>query len=335
MSVVDDVDLPWLSSGGLDVPVLILAHSRPDLARAVVEAVGQVRPQRLFMACDGPRDEVEGEPDRVAQTRREMDAAVTWPCEVSRLYQETNLGCRQAVQAGIDWFFAHVSEGIILEDDCIPHPDFFPFCRELLDRYRDDERIMHISGDGSLPSPRSHRPLSYVFTHQASVWGWATWRRAWERYDRELSGWREMRDDSRRVAQLFPYEDQRTWWTRVLDGLEQSGDAHTWDFQWMFTVRNTGGFAVLPTSNLITNLGFRPDGTHLRGPGKRAAVPLEPMPEVVHPEKVEVDPRLDWRVQCDAKGWGRRPSLRARVHTTLGEAARYLSLRSARGSTGA
>ena len=336
MNVAHDVDLLRSSSGGLHVPVLILAHSRPDLVREVMEAVAQARPQRLFLACDGPRDGVEGEAERVAEVRRVMEAAVTWPCEVSRLYQERNLGCRRAVQAGIDWFFDQVPEGIILEDDCIPHPDFFPYCRELLDRYRDDDRVMHISGDGSMPAPRSQRPLSYVFTHQASVWGWATWRRAWERYDRELCAWREMRHDPQRVAALFPYDDQRAWWTRTLDGLERSDDAHTWDFQWMFSVRKAGGLAVVPTSNLVTNLGFRSDGTHVTGPDRRAAVALEPMPAITHPEEVAVDPQLDWRVQCDVKGWGRRPPLtarmRSRARSALGRVARTLRLRASRGA---
>jgi hypothetical protein len=316
---------------GFETPVLILAHSRPDLTELVMEAVARARPARLFLACDGPRGDVAGERERVAEVRRVMDAAITWPSEVYRLHQDRNLGCRRAIQAGIDWFFAHVDEGIILEDDCIPHPDFFAYCQELLTRYRDDARVMHISGDGSMRSPRSRRPTSYVFTHHAAIFGWATWRRAWQRYDRDLAGWREMRDDPVRVAALFPHEVQRAWWTRILEGLERSDDAHTWDFQWMFTVRNAGGLAVVPTSNLITNLGFRSDGTHVTVPDHRAAVPLEAMPTIVHPDEVAVDPGLDWQVQCDVKGWGRRPSLRARVfsraRSVLGRAARSLGLR--------
>ena len=326
------------SERSFDTPVLVIAFRRPDLTRTLMEAIATVRPRHLVLACDGARPEVEGEADLVAETRRVLDAAVTWPCEVERLYHDENLGCRRAVQAGIDRLFERFEEGIILEDDCIPHPDFFPYCEELLDRYRDDERVLHISGDGSMPSLRSLRPQSYVFTHHAAIWGWATWRRAWQRYDRGLAGWRAIRDDPSKVAAVYPHEDQRAWWTGKLDKLERSHDGHTWDFQWMFTVRSAGGLAVLPTSNLITNLGFRPDGTHVVDPeDARAEVPLEPLPTIVHPDRITVDPRLDWRVQCEERAangrhqWGHSHSLtarvRARVRVMLGRAARSLGLR--------
>lgn len=335
---VDDTEERSVPEASFATPVLVIAFRRPDLTRMLMEAIAAVRPRHLVLACDGARPDVEGEEELVAETRRVLDAAVTWPCEVERLYHDENLGCRRAVQAGIDRLFERFEEGIILEDDCIPHPDFFPYCEELLDRYRDDERVLHISGDGSMPSLRSLRAQSYVFTHHAAIWGWATWRRAWQRYDRGLAGWRAIREDPEKVAAVYPHEQQRAWWTRKLDSIARGNDAHVWDFQWMFTVRNAGGFAVLPTSNLITNLGFRPDGTNVVDPADaRAGVPLEPMPTIVHPAEVAVDPRLDWRVQCEERAangrhdWGHSPSLvarvRARARAMLGRAAHTLGLR--------
>ena len=155
----------------------------------VLDAVRAAAPKRLYLAADGPRVDVPSDVDRCDRTRRVLED-VTWPCEVQRLYQTDNLGCKRGVGAAIDWFLTHEESGIILEDDCMPTVDFFPFCAELLERYRDSPEVMMIGG---------HNPLgmwdstdgSYVFSRTAPIWGWATWRRAWSRYDPGLTRWAE------------------------------------------------------------------------------------------------------------------------------------------------
>ena len=131
----------------LKSPVLFLVFNRPDTTRRVLEAIRQAQPSQLFIAADGPREGKSGEAEKCADVRRIVNEGIDWDCEVKTLFRDKNLGCKVAVSRAIDWFFEHVEEGIILEDDCLPHPTFFRFCEELLNKYRDDERIGQISGD--------------------------------------------------------------------------------------------------------------------------------------------------------------------------------------------
>ncbi len=170
----------------LGTPVLFLIFNRPDTTTRVFEAIREARPSRLYVAADGPRADKEGEAQRCLETRK-ITEAVDWPCEVRRLYREENLGCKLAVSSAITWFFTHEEEGIILEDDCLPDQSFFPFCAAMLERYRDDGRIMMVLGTSLLP-PGGGPDADYLFTQYFLIWGWATWRRAWEKYDIEMDG---------------------------------------------------------------------------------------------------------------------------------------------------
>lgn len=172
-----------------DVPLLMIAFNRPEKTQRVFEAVRAAAPRRLYLAADGPRADVPSDVDRCERTRRVLDD-VTWPCEVKRLYQPRNLGCKRGVGAAIDWFLTHEDSGIILEDDCLPAPDFFLFCAELLDRYRDTPEVMMIGGHNPLGTWDAAE-ASYLFSRTAPIWGWATWRRAWARYDPAMTRWGE------------------------------------------------------------------------------------------------------------------------------------------------
>ncbi len=285
-------------------PVLVIAYRRPDLVSEVMRAVAEAAPARLFLACDGPNPDRPEDVALVDETRRVMEAAIEWPCEVQRLYSATNQGCRTGVVRAIDWFFANVDAGIILEDDCVPHPDFFAFCADLLRRYAGHAEIMHISGDGGLAVPRERRPESYVLTNEVLVWGWASWRRAWSLYDRDLERWATVREKPREVDDLFGSRIASRYWTPILDRLLDHGEPDTWDYQWSFTVRERRGVAIVPTRNLITNVGYREDATHTTQPGgARSDVPLEPLGELVHPQVVSLDESVDWAIQCEMRGF--------------------------------
>src|SRR3954469_24661182 len=170
-----------------DVPVLIIAFNRPEKTQRVLEAVRAAGPRRLYLAADGPRVAVPSDVGRCERTRSVLDD-ITWPCQVRRLYRPGNLGCKQGVGTAIDWFLAHEERGIVLEDDCVPVGDFFPFCAELLDRYRDSPDVMMIGGHNQLGTWELSQ-ASYVFSRTAPFWGWATWRRAWARYDPAMTSW--------------------------------------------------------------------------------------------------------------------------------------------------
>ncbi|WP_342071496.1 hypothetical protein [Yoonia algicola] len=245
----------------LHTPVLFLVFNRPDTTSLVFDAIRQARPQRLYVAADAARDGKEGEAERVALVR-EIVMAVDWPCEVKTLFREKNLGCKYAVSGAISWFFEQEPAGIILEDDCLPSQSFFWFCQEMLDRYQDDDEIMAVTGTNI--TSRIKFDGSYFFSNYALMWGWASWARAWKKYDLELESW-PSDDDGKLLRELRPgnYAFQVTW-KRLLQRTYE-GEIDTWDYQWIYSCWRHRGLTIAPTVNLVRNLGFSDDATHTFG----------------------------------------------------------------------
>jgi SAM-dependent methyltransferase len=275
-----------MSSHILPTPaVLLLAWRRPHTTRQVIDAIRPAAPQRLYVACDGPNPNRPEEAEKVAATRAVIEAAVDWPCQVERLYSEHNQGCRLGVSGAISWFFEQEEEGIILEDDIVVHPDFFPYCAELLEHYRHDTRVWAISGD-NFQDGQWRGNGSYYFSHLPHCWGWASWRRAWQHYDAELSSWPAFRD-SGGLIHLFPNSAERRFWASIWERLHRQNQPDTWDYQWIYTVMANGGLAALPNVNLASNIGFDGDGTHTFNPEARIArIPTAPLGELLHPAHV-------------------------------------------------
>jgi hypothetical protein len=254
-----------------DVPVLMIAFNRPDKAQRVLEAVRAAAPRRLYVAADGPRADVPSDSDRCKRTRQVL-AEVDWPCEVHRLYQTGNLGCKRGVGTAIDWFLANEESGIIFEDDCLPAPDFFPFCAELLERYRETSEVMMIGGHNQLGLWDGS--ASYVFTRTAPIWGWATWRRAWARYDPAMTRWDESESRALVRSRMPPTEYRITSqrFDRVYEGRLDS-----WGFAWAFAILVNDGVSVMPTRNLVANIGFDGEATHTKRPwSHEGALPTYP-----------------------------------------------------------
>ena len=176
------------------------------------------------------------------------------------LFHSRNLGCRAGVSTAIDWFFEHVEEGVILEDDCVPSQSFFPYCAELLDRYRDDERIMSICGS-SYANPGTLYRASYYFSYYADPWGWATWRRAWRLYDRNLSGWPSFSQSGGMKALSKDSAGREGYWSNYFDRTA-AGEIDTWDYQWIYTVIERKALVCFPVQNLISNIGVGREATH-------------------------------------------------------------------------
>lgn len=238
-------------------PVLLLVFNRPDVARRLLDAVGAARPARLFVAADGPRPGRPEDEARCAATRA-VFSHVEWPCELQTLYRDTNLGLQAAVISAITWFFTHVEAGLIFEDDCLPAPDLFPFAGELLDRFAGDPQIMHISGLNMQPD-ETFSPHSYFFARVGHIWGWATWRRAWQRYDVRMSDWPAIRSRFGLGAPPLGRALGRKFASAY------SGRKKTWSRVWYYTVARHDGLAIVPSVNLVRNIGFGPDATHTTG----------------------------------------------------------------------
>jgi hypothetical protein len=289
-------------------PVLFLVFNRPDTTALVFEAIRAARTPRLYVAADGPRDH-PGESDACEKVRR-IATAVDWDCEVRTLFHDRNLGCREAVSTAITWFFNNEESGIILEDDCLPSSDFFRYCTELLERYHNDTRIMAICGSSYADPGPSYTP-SYYFSYYADIWGWASWRRAWQFYDQDLARWPRARARQDLNVVSAGREWHKAYWTNLFDAT-WTGSINTWDYQWIYTVIEQGGLACYPVSNLISNLGFRPDGTHtIAQDPDNCASPAANLPHqplgfpLVHPARVERTPALDQAIE--AKRLGLRP----------------------------
>lgn len=276
----------------LSSAVLFLVFNRPHTTQRVFEAISQARPPRLYVAADGPRENREGEAEKVAQVR-EIATQVDWQCEVKTLFREKNLGCKMAVSSAITWFFEHEEQGIILEDDCLPHPDFFRFCEELLNYYADDERVWVITGnnfqDGQI---RGDGFYSYYFSKYNHCWGWASWRRAWEKYQVDMPFWPDWKK-SLDWEEKTPDPVERKYWKRIFDQVYQ-GKINTWDCQWTATVWYHGGLTAIPNVNLVSNIGFGADATHtIFSNDIRANLPVFPIGEIKHPKEVTIDVDAD------------------------------------------
>ncbi|MCB2407991.1 nucleotide-diphospho-sugar transferase [Hymenobacter lucidus] len=261
---------------GLATPVLFIIFNRPDSTRRVLAAIRQARPNRLYVAADGPRPDRAGEAVLCAQVRALVTDHIDWPCEVRTLFRETNLGCGRNPAAAISWFFEHEPEGIILEDDCLPGPHFFRFCHELLARYRHDARVMHIGGCNF--SREALRPLaaeadSYYFSGQVQSWGWASWRRAWQHFDFKLSLLPEL-GRRRLFGNLYPSLLERRYWLPRFRALHRStAPPSIWDYQWHFAVAANSGLTIMPAQNLVCNIGFGQDATHTTAADEQFARP--------------------------------------------------------------
>jgi len=237
-------------------PVLLVAFNRPDTTARVFAAIRAARPARFFFACDGPRVGKPGEVERVDEVRR-IAALVDWPCEFHTRFLPENLGCGRGVSSAIEWFLGEAGEGIILEDDCLPTPAFFPYAAAMLERYRHDQRIGLISGTNMVPEVDI--VSDYGFSRIPTTWGWATWHRTWAAY--------------RLVPEMVKDDEP---WVRFFGGrffrvVERSfrrihaGDVHTWDYQLIAQQMRLGQLTVIPRRNLIENIGFGGGGTHFTG----------------------------------------------------------------------
>ena len=236
----------------MKTPVVFLIFNRPDTTQKVFEFIRNVKPPKLLVVADGHRQEKLGE-EALCNATREIIEGVDWECEVLKNYSEINLGCAKRVATGLDWVFNTVEKAIILEDDCVPHTSFFPYCEELLDRYQDDERIMSIAGT-NFQFGRKRSEYSYYYSGFHDCWGWATWRRAWQYFDFEMKLWPQLKEGNllkdklsdRRAVKYWNNIFQRTFERKI----------NSWFYRWLFACWNQSGLSIMPEVNLISNIGF-------------------------------------------------------------------------------
>lgn len=242
-----------------ETAVVFLVFNRPKKTRIVFDAIAKVRPTQLLVVADGPRRDRAGEGDLCREVR-EIVEKVDWPCKVRTNFAAENLGCQERVISGLDWAFSLVEEAIILEDDCVPDPTFFPFCEQLLARYQGDSRVAMISGNNFV-AQYVEDDASYYFSRMAHIWGWATWRSAWQRYDRHLEHWPEIKK-ANLLREIFDSPRIVSHWIDIFDRMYSGTGPNTWDYQWAYTLLVNNALSVTPRNNLVENIGFGADATH-------------------------------------------------------------------------
>jgi hypothetical protein len=277
----------------ITTPVALIIFRRPEFTERVIAAIAEAKPRKLLVVADGPRPERPDDVGECAAARAAVDR-VDWDCEVLKNYSDVNFGCGRRPATGISWVFEHVEEAIILEDDCVPHPSFFRFCQELLERYREDMRVMHIAGSTyrreSFPIPSS-----YYFSCFNGAWGWATWRRSWKYYDMGLKLWPSLKNTSW-LEDILGNEIAVRYWANVFDrAFEYDGNVSYWDYQWTFACWAHSGLSILPKHNLVSNVGCGRDATHtLKENDPTLNLPTEEMKfPLVHPPAVLQNRDLD------------------------------------------
>lgn len=241
-----------------DTAVLLLVFNRLETTKKVFRQIQKLKPSKLYIASDGARKHIKNEDLKVNEIREYILNNIDWDCHIKTKFHDHNLGCKYSVSSSISWFFKHEPKGIILEDDCLPSANFFDFCQEMLETYKDDKRIWHITGS-NFHNGLSFGDGSYYFSNFSYVWGWATWADRWQNYDVEMSKFQVLKKNGL-LNQLFNKKEFR-FWLPIYEGTSK-GEIDTWDYQWTFTVLINNGLSIIPNNNMISNIGFGNDATH-------------------------------------------------------------------------
>ncbi|MEI7597367.1 MAG: hypothetical protein WCK02_16585 [Bacteroidota bacterium] len=267
----------------IQTPILLMFFNREEPVVQVMNSIRMVRPSRLFLAADGPRLAVDGEFNKCQRVREIVDSMIDWECEVHRLYRDNNLGCGRGPSEAITWFFEHVEEGIILEDDCVPLISFYPYCKNLLEKYRTNEDVMHISGTTFVDN--SSNIESYFFSKFSIGWGWATWKRAWSKFSFEIN---ETDSEIKLNLQKYLNSHELNYWMPRLLQLKYYNENDIWDVQWSYTLLKNKRFSIIPSLNLVNNIGFSDDATHTKVKLYNNDNYTVDMDEIKHTETIEL-----------------------------------------------
>jgi hypothetical protein len=305
-------------------PVLLTVFNRPHETRQVLARLRQVRPEKIYIAADGPRDGIGEDLKLCQQVRGLFEKEISWPAQVTTDFVNRNVGLRRRMASAITWALEHEDRVIVLEDDCLPDPSFFRFCTELLIRYADDRRVGAITGDNFQPEGFDCG-ASYYFSRYPHCWGWATWRRAWELYDDEMSEWPAVRE-SGWIESLFNHPLEALYWRQIFDKTYR-GEIRSWAYRWTYSCWRYEMLTATPSRNLVTNIGIGVAASNTRDAeqGKHGLSALALHFPLVHPIDVMLNISADAHAQQQAFGRAKDPSLPGRLGRLLSKLKKRLS----------
>ncbi len=272
-------------------PIAFIIFNRPQTTQKVFEKIRAIQPKQLLVIADGPRVNYLDDAERCHITRNIIEQ-VDWDCEVIKNYSEVNLGCAKRIATGLNWVFELTEAAIILEDDCLPHNTFFIFCQQLLAKYRDDDRVMHIGGHNRLFQWRLDQQ-SYHFSYlYGSPHGWATWRRAWSCYNQDNTSWND-RHNLAYLEQIIRDTQERDRFEKLCERIFSDPNLlDEWGYKWTFVKLARRGLSIIPAANLVTHIGSGSDATHIK---HKTALNGSSLPQhslsfpLIAPPVVEVD----------------------------------------------
>jgi hypothetical protein len=271
--------------------VLFIIFNRTDTTLKVLSEIKKAKPKKLYISADGPRADILNEGELCDQARNKVLEAIDWDCEVKTLFQENNLGPKEAIASAITWLFDNEEQGIILEHDCLPANSFFRFCDTLLEKYKDDQRIWLISGC-NLQNGKTWGDATYYFSNLTNGWGWATWRRSWKDYDKDMTNLTS-KDIEIQTSKIFDHPLIIKEWVELFEKTK-SGEINTWDYQVTFTHLLNHAVNIVPNVNLVSNIGFGPGAENtLDANSIFANVPLNEINEIIHPKFIVPEKQAD------------------------------------------
>lgn len=247
------------------VPILFIIFNRFSETKEVFERIRLRKPINLYIAADGPRENIEGEREICNAIKLWVIQNIDWNCTIYTLFRDKNLGCGKAPAQAITWFFEQVEEGVILEDDCVPNDSFFTFCRDLLVRYRYNQRVSAISGNNFHYNQPMVLEPDYYFSSFPSSWGWATWRRAWLGFDIAITSWNSIKNKTV-LRSTFKEKKYYLWWEQKFNWIYTEQPQDMWDFQFHFHSMMKKQLAIIPRVNLVSNIGHGINATHFHNP---------------------------------------------------------------------
>lgn len=271
----------------LKTAVLFLIFKRLDTTKKVFEEIKKAKPPRLYVAGDGPRENIKDEEEKVKMVRDYVLNNIDWKCEVKTLFRDKNLGCGKAISEAITWFFQNEEQGIILEDDCIPSQSFFWFCEELLEKYKNEKRIGMISGDNFQDGVK-RGDADYYFSIYNHIWGWASWQDRWGKYDFELKTFNNVEF----IKEVFKTKKEIKYWIYIFKKMKNR-EINSWAYQWTLVNFKNKWLTIIPNVNLISNIGFSEDATHTIGKSELENIPREELIIKKHPVEIKQDIEAD------------------------------------------
>lgn len=279
----------------MTTPILIITFNRPEHVRRVLTEVRKQQPTHLFIAQDGPRVDKLDDEAKIQAVRDVIKEMVDWPCNLFTHFSEHNLGCGRGPYEAMSWFFSNVEKGIILEDDIVPHPLFFTYMSELLERYKDDERVGMVTGHNLTRDYSCHNSYYFTFIPDGTL-GWGTWRRVWKDFDFNIPYDEQQLKSALSRIHIPHYYIRREC---VNNKKWLSGNRHDcWDYQFDYYIMVNGYLNARANSCLTSHEGDDADATHtgFGNPGYKMEVHASRFEPIMHPKKVQIDISEYWRV---------------------------------------